>query len=179
MSINKIINDIGQIDDADFPPVDKWDPEICEGQEIKIDRDGNWFFNHSLIENLKLVYLFSKVLKKEDKEYFLVTPYEKVPVIVDIAPYMIVDFEFNKDDSLKLITNLNYSFILKSSNESKLIHNNNSLIPIVKVRNEIEGFFSRSIYYKLINLSIKNNQYKKDILILRTKHNDLVVGKIA
>ena len=65
MSINKIINDIGQIDDADFPPVDKWDPEICEGQEIKIDRDGNWFFNHSLIENLKLVYLFSKVLKKD------------------------------------------------------------------------------------------------------------------
>ena len=39
--------------------------------------------------------LFSTVLKKESDSYYLVTPVEKVPVKVELAPYVIIDFKIN------------------------------------------------------------------------------------
>ena len=49
MSISKIKKDLeGQ---KDFPPVDQWNPDLCEGQEFFIDREGDWFYNNSPIKN--------------------------------------------------------------------------------------------------------------------------------
>ena len=55
---------------------------MCIGQEISINREGDWFYNKSIIKNKKLVNLFSTVLRKDEENYFLVTPTEKVPVKV-------------------------------------------------------------------------------------------------
>ena len=53
MSITKIANNLrGQ---KDFPPVDTWNPKICEGQEFLINREGDWFYNDSPIKNKKLI----------------------------------------------------------------------------------------------------------------------------
>jgi len=54
MSISKIVNNI-KINDSGFPPVHLWNPELCEGQEISINREGDWFYNNSPIKNIKLV----------------------------------------------------------------------------------------------------------------------------
>ena len=64
MSISKLAKDLKGYEK--FPPVDKWNPDLCEGQEFFIDREGNWFYNHSPIKNQKLTNLFSTVLKNED-----------------------------------------------------------------------------------------------------------------
>ena len=107
MSISKIANNLrGQ---KVFPPVETWNPELCEGQEFLINREGEWFYNDSPIKNNKLVNLFSTVLRKDKNDYFLVTPVEKVTVKVELAPYKIIDFEMYKED-IRLITNLNYEF---------------------------------------------------------------------
>ena len=90
MSISKIKKDLeGQ---KKFPPVDQWNPDLCEGQEFFIDREGDWFYNNSPIKNKKLINLFSTVIRKDDNNYFLVTPVEKVPVKVELAPYKVIDF---------------------------------------------------------------------------------------
>ena len=88
MSISKIANNI-KSDKSDFPPVHLWEPELCIGQEITINREGDWLFNNSPIKNTKLVKLFSSVLRNDNGSYFLVTPYEKVPVFSELAPYII------------------------------------------------------------------------------------------
>ena len=41
----------------------------------------------------------------------MITPFEKVLVKVELAPYKIVDFDLS-DNNVKLITNLNYEFFL-------------------------------------------------------------------
>ena len=84
-----------------------------------------------------MIILFSTVLKKESNDYFLVTPVEKVLVKVEIAPYVIIDFKMT-NDSIMLITNMNYKFVLNKDNSTRLIEYQNSIIPIVKVRNNIE-----------------------------------------
>ena len=40
MSISKITKDL-QGQNKKFPPVHKWNPELCDGQEFFINRDGS------------------------------------------------------------------------------------------------------------------------------------------
>jgi len=105
MSISKITKNLEGV--TKFPPVELWNPELCEGQEFFINREGDWFHNESPIKNKKLINLFSTVLRKDNNEYFLVTPVEKVPVKVELAPYKIIDFQISEKKS-----RINYKFKL-------------------------------------------------------------------
>ena len=176
MSISKIKKDLeGQ---KKFPPVDRWNPELCEGQEFFIDREGDWFYNNSPIKNKKLINLFSTVIRKDDNNYFLVTPVEKVPVKVELAPYKVIDFEISKNN-IKLFTNMNYDFVLNELNTTRLIAYNNSEIPLVHVRNNIEGFFDRNIYYKLVDLALENNYIENKLLYVPSNNHSHIIGNIA
>jgi len=176
MSISKIKKDLeGQ---KKFPPVDQWNPDLCEGQEFFIDREGDWFYNHSPIKNKKLINLFSTVIRNDNNNYFLVTPVEKVPVKVELAPYKVIDFEISKNN-IKLFTNMNYDFVLNELNTTRLIAYNNSEIPLVHVRNNIEGFFDRNIYYKLVDLALENNYIENKLLYVPSNNHSHIIGKIA
>ena len=177
MSISKIEEDL-KGHDKDFPPVHLWNPELCEGQEFHIDRNGNWLYNDSPIKNYKLTKLFSTVLRKDLDGYFLVTPHEKVPVKVDLAPYKIIDYKILKN-SICLSTNFDYDFILNKTNTTKLIEHNNILVPIVHVRDSIDGFFDRNIYYNLINFALENKFVDNDLLYLPSETSNHIIGKIA
>ena len=78
-----ILKDIleAQKTSGELPPVDKWNPPLCENVEMKISKDGKWFFMGSLIGREKMVKLFSSVLRlDEDGFYYLVTPVEKIKI---------------------------------------------------------------------------------------------------
>ena len=178
MSISKITKSLQSSKDIKFPPVHLWNPELCIGQQISINREGEWFYNKSIIKNQKLVNLFASVLRKDGDEYFLVTPSEKVPVKVEIAPYMIIDFKLNKN-IIELTTNLNYSFGLEQQDAIRLIDVEGTSLPLIKVRDELEGFFSRSVYYKIIDFALEANHVDNGILLLESNSNFYPVGKIA
>jgi len=176
MSISKITKNLEGINN--FPPVDSWNPELCEGQEFFIDREGEWFYNKSPIKNKKLINLFSTVLRKDKNEYFLVTPVEKVPVKVELAPYKIIDFEIG-EESVELVTNLNFKFFLNKDNSTRLINYNDSSIPLVTVRKNIEGFFNRNTYYKLIDLALENDFIEDKFLYIPGDQINHIIGKVA
>ena len=176
MSISKIQKNLEGYNN--FPPVELWNPALCEGQEFYIDREGEWFYNKSPIKNKKLLNLFSTVLRKDKNEYFLVTPVEKVPVKVELAPYKIIDFEVN-DEKVKLITNLNFQFILDKTNTTRLINHNDSLIPLVNVRSNIEGFFNRNTYYKLVDLALEKQFIDNNFLYIPSNQINHIIGKVA
>ena len=75
-----------------LPPVHLWDPPFCGDLDMRIARDGTWFYLGTPIGRPELVRLFSTILKKEGDDYFLVTPVEKVGITVDDAPFVAVDF---------------------------------------------------------------------------------------
>ena len=176
MSISKIQKNLEGYNN--FPPVELWNPALCEGQEFYIDREGEWFYNKSPIKNKKLLNLFSTVLRKDKNEYFLVTPVEKVPVKVELAPYKIIDFEVN-DEKVQLKTNLNFQFILDKTNTTRLINHNDSLIPLVNVRSNIEGFFNRNTYYKLVDLALEKDFIDNNFLYIPSNQINHIIGKVA
>ena len=75
------------------PPVHLWNPPFCGDIDIRIARDGTWFYLGTPIGRAPLVKLFASILKREGDGYFLVTPVEKVGIRVDDAPLLAVDFE--------------------------------------------------------------------------------------
>ena len=80
-----------------LPPVHLWNPPFCGDLDMRIARDGTWFYLGTPIGRFELVRLFSSVLKLEDGKYFLVTPVEKVGITVDDAPFVAVDFTATGD----------------------------------------------------------------------------------
>ena len=76
-----------------LPPVHLWNPEFCGDLDMRIARDGTWFYLGTPIGRKELVRLFSTIIRKDGDDYFLVTPVEKVGITVDDAPFVAVDFE--------------------------------------------------------------------------------------
>ncbi|MFN4098692.1 MAG: DUF1285 domain-containing protein, partial [Pararhodobacter sp.] len=75
-----------------LPPVHLWNPPFCGDLDMRIARDGTWFYLGTPIGRPALVRLFSTILKLEEGKYYLVTPGEKVGITVDDAPFVAVDF---------------------------------------------------------------------------------------
>tara|TARA_B100000686_G_C16762904_1_gene959909 strand:- start:850 stop:1392 length:543 start_codon:yes stop_codon:yes gene_type:complete len=179
MDFTKLLNSVNSLEEK-YPPVHLWNPDLCEGVEMKIDREGNWFYQGSIIgrENLKI--LFSRILKFEQGNYYLVTPVEKVLVNVDIAPYMIIDYEVDSNnEKIILKTNLDLSIPLDKDHGLELKSVGDENIPFVQVRDKIEGFISRSIYYSLIDIALNQNNGSSDQLILKSFDCLFILGEIS
>jgi hypothetical protein len=177
MDFSDLLQSVNSIEEK-YPPVHLWNPDLCEGVEMKIDREGNWFYQNSIIGRDKLKILFSRILKLEEGKYFLVTPVEKVPVTVDLAPYMIVDYEVDSDHkNIILKTNLDLSIPLDNDHRLELKNIGDEHIPFVHVRNNIEGFISRSVYYSLIEIALNQDNGSSDQLTLKSFDCDFNLGQ--
>ncbi|MDA9634260.1 DUF1285 domain-containing protein [Pseudomonadota bacterium] len=177
MDFSDLLQSVNSIEEK-YPPVHLWNPDLCEGVEMKIDREGNWFYQGSIIGRDKLKILFSRILKLEEGKYFLVTPVEKVPVTVDLAPYMIVDYEVDSDHkNIILKTNLDLSIPLDKDHKLELKNIGDEHIPFVHVRNNIEGFISRSVYYSLIEIALNQDNGSSDQLTLKSFDYDFNLGQ--
>ena len=91
---------------------------------------------------------------------------------------MIIDFKHN-ENTIELTANLNYSFELEQPESMRLIDLEGTTLPLIKVRDNLEGFFSRSVYYKIIDFALEANHVNNGILLLESNSNFYPVGKIA
>ena len=177
MDFSDLLQSVNSIEEK-YPPVHLWNPDLCEGVEMKIDREGNWFYQDSIIGRDKLKILFSRILKLEEGKYFLVTPVEKVPVTVDLAPYMVVDYEVDSDHkNIILKTNLDLSIPLDNDHRLELKNIGDEHIPFVHVRNNIEGFISRSVYYSLIEIALNQDNGSSNELTLKSFDCEFNLGQ--
>ena len=65
-----------------------WNPH-CRGEiDIRIAADGSWFHQQRRFQRDSMVKLFASILRREDEEYFLVTPAEKLRIEVEDAPFI-------------------------------------------------------------------------------------------
>ena len=90
------------------PPVEQWNPPFCGDIDMRIAADGTWFYQKTPIGRHALVKLFASVLKREGDKYFLVTPVEKVGIIVEDVPFLAVEMRVDRDDEqiLRFRTNM-------------------------------------------------------------------------
>lgn len=155
-----------------LPPVDKWNPKFCGDIDMKIMRNGKWFYMGTEIKRPAMVKLFSGILRLDsDNCYYLVTPVEKVRISVEDAPFIATSLiSENKDNinHLYFITNVNEKILLTKNNplEIKIDNKTEEPSPYIFVRKNLKALISRSVFYELIELATKKNIDGKDCLVL-------------
>jgi hypothetical protein len=80
-----------------LPPVEKWNPAHCGDIDIRIARDGTWYHEGSPVGRKELVRLFSTILRKDPDGFVLVTPAEKMRIVVEDAPFMAVLLDISSE----------------------------------------------------------------------------------
>lgn len=135
------------------PPVHLWNPPFCGDLDMRIARDGTWFYMGTPIGRFELVRLFSSILKLEEGKYFLVTPVEKVGITVDDAPFVAVDFEV-VDEDLRFETNVG-EFVMAGAEHPIRVERDahtGEPSPYVMVRSGLEALIDRKSFYRLVDI---------------------------
>ncbi len=140
-----------------LPPVERWNPPFCGDIDMRIGADGTWFYQKTPIGRSALVKLFASVLKREGDKYFLVTPVEKVGIVVDDAPFLAVEMNASADKAgrvLQFRTNVDDwisagpGHALRFEPQPKT----GGLKPYVHVRRDLWAKVTRALFYDLVAL---------------------------
>ena len=140
-----------------LPPVERWNPPFCGDIDMRIGMDGTWFYQKTPIGRPALVKLFASVLKREGEKYFLVTPVEKVGIVVDDAPFIAVEMNTsggNNGRVLQFRTNVDDwipagpDHALRFEPQPKT----GGLKPYLHVRRDLWAKVTRALFYDLVAL---------------------------
>lgn len=139
-----------------LPPVDRWNPPFCGDIDMRIARDGTWFYLGTPIGRPALVRLFSTILKREGDDYFLVTPVEKVGIRVDDAPFVAVDFTVEgvgQGQSLTFVTQTGDQSAVGPDHPLRMTFAaDGEPAPYVHIRRNLEALIDRKSFYRMIEL---------------------------
>jgi hypothetical protein len=141
-------------------------PIDCGDLEMRITRDGTWFYRGSPIARLPLVKLFASVLRREvDGHYWLVTPAERGKIEVDDVPFLAVALTVEgegRDQQLIFRTNLDDIVTAGADNPLRVeTTGNGGPAPYILVRDDLEARIARPVFYELVELGreerVENN----------------------
>jgi len=123
--------------------------------DMRIARDGAWFYRGSAINRLPLVKLFASVLRREpDGSYWLVTPAERGRVEVEDAPFIAVAVDREGEGHRqRLIFRTNLDEIVTASPDHPLrveTADDGAPAPYILVRPGLEARLARPVFYELV-----------------------------
>lgn len=142
--------------------VNDWDPPFCGDIDIQIKRDGSWHYMGTPIGREALVRLFARVLRKDEEDYYLVTPVEKVRIQVVDVPFVVTDFEIKgkgKHQVLIFTTSIGDIIALDALNKFNLVIHDVTLepSPYLWVRDRLWALMHRNVFYRLVDISEANS----------------------
>lgn len=175
-------------DQPELPPVERWNPPLSGDIDILIDKQGQWYHEGEPIRRTALVKLFASILRRDpDGDYVLVTPVEKWRIRVQDLPLQVVDFDYVQaaGESPKLVVETNVGRYYTVGKEHPLEGSSGGLsglkqgdkqsieqVPSVQLDYGIAARFSRSAYYRLVDLC----RVEGEQLMLTSGAEDFVVG---
>lgn len=127
-----------------------------EAYDIRIARDGTWFYHGSPIGRIALVKLFATVLKRDEAgDFWLITPAERGRVTVDDAPFVAVGLDIDgAGESQRLVfrTNLDHEVIAGPEHPIRVTHDplNDEPSPYILVKERLEARISRAVFYDMV-----------------------------
>jgi uncharacterized protein len=141
-----------------LPPVHLWNPPFCGDIDMRIARDGTWFYMGTPIGRMPLVRLFSSILKREGDDYFLVTPVEKVGIRVEDAPFVAVDYEVEgsgRDSVLTFLTQVEDRVAAGPDHVIRVARDpqTGEPAPYLHVRAGLEALIDRKSFYRLVEIA--------------------------
>ncbi|MGN7098724.1 DUF1285 domain-containing protein [Brevundimonas diminuta] len=134
-----------------LPPVHLWHPEHCGEIDILIRADGVWMHEGSPIGRAELVRLFSTVLRKDPDGYHLVTPVEKLKIVVEDLPFRAVAVRaeddalvFTTDQGDEAVAGPDHAIVVETDPAT------GEPAPRVHVRGDLWARIARPVFYEMV-----------------------------
>ena len=156
-SVESVLASAGAATGKGPPPLHLWNPAFCGDIDMRIARDGTWFYMGTPIGRPGLVKLFSSIIKREGDAYFLVTPVEKVGIIVDDAPFLAIDVESSgkgHNQRVTFTTQVGDTAVAGPTNPLRVMRDakTGEPSPYILIRGNLEALIDRKSFYRLIDL---------------------------
>lgn len=161
-----------------LPPVERWRPERSGVSRMRIDREGHWYYQGSPIERPAMVRLFSRVLRKDDDGYVLVTPHEKLSIEVDDAPFVAIALEKRGEGAMQEIafrTNVDDIVIADVDHPIEIHDDADGPRPYVAVRRGLRALLARSVYYELVGFA---EEFAPGVFGVRSRGAIFEIGRL-
>lgn len=175
-SMKRLKQIAAQIDQQSQPPVHLWQPSHVGEIDIRIDSQGSWFHEGEPILREKLVGLFASILWFEDGQHYLVTPAEKLAIVVEDAAYVIHQME-HLENTWIAVTNTHEQVIIGDDHPVELRLYNQQWVPYVNVRYQLWARVNRSIYYQWVTEAVSQQQSNSDPLMLNSNQYKFEVAR--
>ncbi|HKD46641.1 MAG TPA: DUF1285 domain-containing protein [Rhizomicrobium sp.] len=142
-----------------LPPVERWNPPYCGDSGVRIGPDGTWFHQGTIVTRPALVRLLSTILRKDDDGFMLVTPTEKLSIIVNDAPFLgvLMTMEGKGEKMcLTFTTNVGDSVTAGPAHPLRFApdEKTGAPIPYLHVRGGLEAKLARPVYYTLVESAV-------------------------
>ncbi|MDB5392626.1 MAG: proteophosphoglycan precursor [Rhodospirillales bacterium] len=135
-----------------------------EAYDMRIARDGTWFYHGSPIGRIALVKLFATVLRRDDAgDFWLITPAERGRITVDDVPFVAVEVRAEgegHDQSLSFRTNLDEWVTADGDHPIRVTHGStpggelsDTPAPYILIRDRLEARIGRAVFYELVGLA--------------------------
>jgi len=166
-------------DQQGLPPVHQWHPERHADIDMRIARDGTWFYLGSPIERHRMVRLFSTILLREGDDYFLITPVEKLRIQVEDAPFVAIGVE-RVDDKLVFQTNVDSHVVADAEHPVHVVTEARSgePSPYVLVRDNLHALISRSVFYQLVDWGRQEEDDAGSRLVIDSAGETFELGRL-
>lgn len=155
LSLNEIAKLVA---DRKLPPVNQWHPEKSGDSEMRIAADGRWFHQGGEIRRPAMVRAFSSLLRRvADGSFWLVTPHERLSIVVEDAPFIAVELRSEgSGEQRELAFRLNSDDLVIADADHGLEFRP---LPYVHVRDGLWAKIARPVYYELAELALAENNH--------------------
>jgi hypothetical protein len=137
-----------------------------ENYEMRIARDGTWFYHGTPIGRIALAKLFSTVLRRDSAgDYWLVTPAERGRIAVEDVPFVAVEMKVQgagEDQKLSFRTNLDEWATAGPEHPIRVADDveeggtlSDTRVPYILVRGGLEARVGRAVFYELVELAVE------------------------
>jgi len=131
-----------------------------EQYDMRIARDGTWFYHGSPIGRIALVKLFATVLRRDDAgDFWLITPAERGRITVEDVPFVAVEVQADgagEAQTLSFRTNLD-EWVTAGPDHPIRVDGGAELsdapAPYILIRDRLEARIGRAVFYELVTLA--------------------------
>ncbi len=158
-----------------------WRPKHLGTIDIRIAADGTWYHEGRMFQRPGLTKLFSTVLRKEDNDYFLLTPAEKLSIQVDDAPFvatMVEQVDDGENQALVFTTNLGERIVADQQHAIRVDIDSDSDLPrpYIHVRDGLEALIGRNAFFELVNMANTQQRDGKLYFTVTSMGTEFILG---
>lgn len=135
-------------------PVEGWAPQVVGDSAMRIAADGTWYHEGSPIHRDAMVRAFAGLLKRDENgQHWLVTPFEKLAIEVEDAPFIAVDCT-RTEDALAFRLNTDDLVIAGPDHALRAAGDAETPALYLHVRHGCEARLNRSTYAQLAQIAL-------------------------